>query len=97
MSQCYLICTLSLARPQISSTETPPPPTESVLTSGPVTPPATPAIPSPTDHSLTDDPPVPVPTLTRSPSTDRPEGHIVPASSSKRKAEESSSEGSQAS
>ena len=80
----YLICTLSLARPHISSTETPPPPTESVLTSGPVTPPATPAIPSPTDHSLTDDPPVPVAT----PSTDRPEGHIVPASSSKRKSEE---------
>ena len=71
-----------LARPQPSSTETPPPPSESVLTSGPVTPPATPAIPSPTDHSLSDDPPVPVATLTRPPSTDRTEGHIVPASSS---------------
>ena len=68
-----------LARPRQPSVETPPLP-DSVPTSELVIPPTTPATPPPSDHSVSEDPPVPIAPLTRSSSTDRPEGHITPAS-----------------
>ena len=67
-----------LARPQPPNAETPPPLPESVLILEPVIPPATLAIPSPSDHSLSEDSPVPIIPLPQPPSTDRPERHIIP-------------------